>query len=248
MINIKSQREIALMKEAGHINFLAHEEIKKNIRPNITTGDLNNIVHEFIRNHDAIPSELNYEGFPKSVCLSVNDEVVHGIPDNRKLKNGDILKVDLTVRYKGYESDSARTYIVGNAKSKEDEDLVNDTKGALYAGLSVVKDGVKLSLVGKTIEDYAHNHRLSVVEDLVGHGIGTQMHEDPDVPNFYTNTNVILKEGMTICIEPMLNLGTKEVYVDDNDWTIKTLDGKNSAHFEHTIVVTKDGYEILTGE
>lgn len=247
MINIKSKREIELMKESGHINFLAHEEIKKHLKIGVSLNELNDIVDAFIRKNGALPSELNYEGFPKSVCLSLNDEVVHGIPDNRKLKNGDILKVDLTVRFKGYESDSARTYIIGSV-SDDVRNLVENTKNALYKGLSVVKAGTPLSLIGKTIEDYAHKNGLSVVEELVGHGIGTSMHEDPDVPNFYTKTNVILKEGMTICIEPMLNLGKRSVYLDDNDWTVKTEDGMPSAHFEHTIVVTKDGYEILTGE
>lgn len=247
MISIKSDREIFLMKESGHINYMTHEEIKKHIKIGATTQELNDVADRFIRSQGAIPSELNFEGFPKSLCVSVNDEVVHGIPGNYKLKNGDVVSVDLTVRYKGYESDSARTYIVGTA-SKEVEDLVNNTKNALYEGLSVIKDGTKLSLVGKVIETYAHEHGLSVVRELVGHGIGTQMHEDPDVPNYYTNTNVTLKKGMTICVEPMLNLGKRNVYLDDNDWTIKTVDGMPSAHFEHTIVVTNDGYEILTGE
>lgn len=247
MINIKSKREIDIMKQAGHINYLTHQEIAKNLKAGMTTNNINDIADSFIRKHGAIPSSLNYEGFPKSLCVSVNDEVVHGIPDNRKLKNGDIVSVDLTVKYHGYESDSANTYIIGEAPL-EIQKLVENTKKSLYVGLSKVKAGAHLNEVGKAIEDFAHENGLSVVRELVGHGIGTDMHEEPDVPNYYTNTNVILKEGMTICVEPMLNLGKRNVYLDDNDWTIKTVDGMPSAHFEHTVLVTKDGYEILTGE
>jgi methionyl aminopeptidase len=248
MVSIKSQREIALMKEAGHYNYLAHEEIKKHIKPGVTTDELNQVVNDFCKKNDCIPSSLNYEGYPKSVCISINDEVVHGIPSKRKIKNGDIVSVDLTIRYKGYESDSARTYIVGNV-SLEIENLVKYTKEALYVGLEQVKAGARIGDIGNAIENFAHSHNLSVVQELVGHGIGTNMHEDPDVPNFgKKNTGLVLKEGMTICVEPMLNLGTKDVCMLDDDWTIVTEDGKPSAHFEHTVVVTKDGYEILTGE
>ena len=246
-VTIKSAHEIELMRESCRLLSLVFDGMEKMIKPGITTAEINQLGDRLIREYGGIPNFLNYDGYPASICVSVNDEVVHGIPDNRKLKNGDILKVDLTVRFKGYESDSARTYIIGNV-SDDVRSLVENTKNALYKGLSVVKAGTPLSLIGKTIEDYAHKNGLSIVEELVGHGIGTSMHEDPDVPNFYTKTNVILKEGMTICIEPMLNLGKRSVYLDDNDWTVKTEDGMPSAHFEHTIVVTKDGYEILTGE
>ena len=247
MISIKSKREIELMKQAGHINYLAHREVAKHLRAGITTGELNDIADKFIRSMDAVPSCLGYEGFPKSICISVNDEVVHGIPGNRVIKDGDIVSVDMVTTYKGYLADSAETHIVGKV-SKEVENLVNDTKGALYAGLRKVKAGVMLEEVSAAIEDYAHEHGLSVVRELVGHGVGSEMHEDPDVPNYRINSKVVLKEGMTIAVEPMLNLGKRYVYLDDNDWTIKTQDGMPSAHFEHTIVVTKDGYEILTGE
>ncbi len=247
MISIKSDREIELMKHAGHINYLTHREVAKHLKPGITTGELNDIADKFIRSMDATPSCLGYEGFPKSICISVNDEVVHGIPGKRVIKDGDIVSVDMVTTYKGYLADSAETHIVGKVP-KEVENLVNDTKGALYAGLSKIKAGVKLEEVSAAIEDYAHEHGLSVVEELVGHGVGGQMHEDPDVPNYRTKSPVILKEGMTIAVEPMLNLGERYVYLDDNDWTIKTQDEMPSAHFEHTIVVTKNGYEILTGE
>lgn len=247
MITLKSKREIDLMKIAGHINYLTHQVVKENLRVGITTGELNDIADKFIRSHDATPSFLNYEGYPKSICISVNDEVVHGIPGKRKIKNGDVVSIDIGVCYKGYHSDSANTYIVGSA-SKEVEDLVNNTKESLYKGLSAIKAGAKVSDIGVNIENYAKEHNLSVIEELVGHGVGTSIHEDPDVPNYYTNMRTVLKEGMVIAVEPMLNLGERYIYMLDDDWTIKTDDGLPSAHFEHTVLVTKEGYEILTGE
>lgn len=247
MISIKSEREIELMKFAGHINYLCHKEVAKNIRKGVTTKTLNDIAHKFIVDNNCTPSFLNYEGYPASICVSVNDEVVHGIPGNRKLKDGDVVSIDIGVEYKGYHSDSANTYIVGKA-SKEVIDLVENTQKSLYKGLSVIKDGVKISDIGLQIEKFANENNLGVVLELVGHGVGTSIHEDPDVPNYYTNSNIKLKSGMVIAVEPMLNLGTHEIYMEDDGWTIKTDDGLPSAHFEHTVLVTKDGYVILTGE
>lgn len=248
MISIKSEREINLMRKAGYLNFLTHEEIKKHIKPGITTKELDKIAYKFISSHNAIPSCLNYEGFPASICVSINDEVVHGIPSSRKLQNGDIVSIDFCVKLNGYESDSARTYIVGEV-SKEVQDLVTNTEKALYEGIKEVKPGARIGDISERIETYAHNHGLSVVEELVGHGIGTEMHEDPDVPNFgKKGTGPILKEGMVLAIEPMLNLGKKNVCMLDDDWTIVTEDESPSAHFEHTVAVTKDGYKILTGD
>lgn len=247
MINIRSDREIELMKHAGHINYLTHLEVKNNLRPGITTKELNDIAHKFIVKNNCEPSFLNYEGYPASICISVNDEVVHGIPSRRKLKDGDVVSVDIGVNYKGYHSDSANTYIIGNA-SKEVKDLVENTKKSLYEGLSVIKDGVKISDIGSKIEDFAKKNNLGVVRELVGHGVGTSIHEDPDVPNYYTSDTTKLKSGMVIAVEPMLNLGTRHIYMEEDEWTIKTEDGLPSAHFEHTVLVTKDGYVILTGE
>lgn len=249
MISIKSDREIKLMREAGILNYLAHEEIKKHIKVGVTTKELDKVAYNFISSHNAIPSCLNYEGFPASICVSINDEVVHGIPSTRKLANGDIVSIDFTVRLNGYESDSARTYIVGDVPD-EVRALVENTEKALYEGIKQVKPGARIGDISNAIETFAHNHGLSVVEDLVGHGIGSNMHEEPDVPNFgEKGKGPILKEGMVIAIEPMLNLGTKDVCIDENDgWTIFTDDGLPSAHFEHTVAVTKDGYKILTGE
>ena len=249
MISIKSEREIKIMKEAGYINYLTHQELKKHLRPGITTNELNDIADKFIRSHGGIPSCLGYEGYPKSICISINDEIVHGIPSNRRIKKGDIVSFDFCTEYKGYNSDSANTYIVGDDAPEDVKNLVKYTKEALYVGLNEIKPGAKIGDIGHAIETFAHEHGLSVVEELVGHGVGTSIHEDPDVPNYgEKGTGITLKKGMVIAVEPMLNLGTKDVCMLDDDWTIVTEDGLPSAHFEHTVVVTDDGYEILTGD
>lgn len=247
MITLKSEREIELMKHAGYINYLTHKEVAKNIKSGISTKALNDIAHKFIIDNECKPSFLNYEGYPASICISINDEVVHGIPSKRKLKDGDVVSIDIGVEYKGYHSDSANTYIVGEA-SQEIKDLVDNTRKSLYEGLSVIKDGVKISDIGSKIEDFAKKNNLGVVRELVGHGVGSNIHEEPDVPNYYTNDFKRLKKGMVIAVEPMLNLGTRHIYLEDDEWTIKTEDGLPSAHFEHTVLVTEDGYVILTGE
>lgn len=248
MIVLKSKREIELMKFAGHINYLTHKEVEKNLRPGISTSKLNDIADKFIRKNECTPSFLNYEGFPKSICISINDEVVHGIPSkSRIIKDGDVVSIDIGVCYKGYHSDSANTYIVGTSKEKI-VDLVNNTRESLYKGLSVIKAGAHLNEIGIEIEKYAKLNHLGVVRELVGHGVGVDIHEDPDVPNYKTNDKTILKSGMVIAVEPMLTLGDRHIYMEDDEWTIRTEDGLPSAHFEHTVVVTEDGYEILTGE
>lgn len=247
MISIKSEHEIELMRHAGHINYLTHMEVKKHIKAGVTTKELDKVAYDFITSHDCTPSFLNYEGYPASICVSVNDEVVHGIPGNRKLKNGDVVSVDIGSCYKGYHSDSANTYIVGTA-SKEVQDLVSNTEKSLYKGLSVIKEGTRINEIGQAIEKYAYENGLSVVEELVGHGVGTDVHEDPDVPNYNTDLTKRLKCGMVIAVEPMLNLGKRYIYQMPDGWTIRTDDGLPAAHFEHTVLVTKDGYEILTGE
>ena len=188
----------------------------------------------------------NYDGFPATLCTSINDEVVHGIPSNRKLKEGDIISIDIGACYKGYHGDSAWTYPVGKI-SKDKEYLLKHTEQSLFEGLNAIKDGARIGDIGHCIETYAKQHKLGVVKELVGHGVGSSVHEEPDVPNYGTKgTGLKLKEGMVLAIEPMLNLGTPNIYLLDDDWTIITADGMPSAHYEHTIVVTKDGYEILT--
>ena len=248
MISIKSEREIKLMREAGILNYKTHEEIKKHLKAGITTKELDKIAYNFIISHNAVPSFLNYEGYPASICVSINDEVVHGIPGKRVIHEGDVVSIDIGVAIHGYHSDAARTYIIGEAPL-EVKDLVLNTEKALMEGISKVREGAKIGDISSAIEEYAHKHGLSVVEELVGHGVGTSIHEDPDVPNYgKAGTGVTLKAGMVIAIEPMLNLGDKEIYMLDDDWTICTDDGLPSAHFEHTVAVTKDGCKILTGE
>lgn len=250
MVTIKTPEEIEIMRKAGHINYLTHQYLKGLIRPGISTKYLNDEADKFIREHGGIPGFLNYEGFPASICVSINDEIVHGIPsEDRILKNGDIVSLDIGVVIDGYHSDSAWTHPVGTV-NKEKERLMHHTEKALFIGLKEIKNGAHLNNIGARISEYAHKQRLGVVEELVGHGVGTDLHEDPDVPNYGKyNTGMILKTGMVIAVEPMINAGTKHICMTDgDDWTIVTEDGKPSAHFEHTVVVTDDGYEILTGE
>lgn len=246
MINIKTPHEIELLKKAGQIVALTHDYLKPFIKPGISTGELDKLAHDFIISHDATPSFKNYGGFPGSICTSVNDEVVHGIPSKRTLKEGDIISVDIGACYKGYHGDSAWTYPVGKISS-ENERLLKATEQSLYEGLKTIKSGSRVGDIGHAIAAYAALNKLGVVKELVGHGVGSQLHEEPDVPNFgKKDTGPILKEGMVIAVEPMLNLGTAKIYMLDDDWTIITADSKPSAHFEHTVVVTNDGYTILT--
>lgn len=246
MISIKSPREIELLKVAGEITGDTHRFLEPYIKPGITTLELDQLAYDYILSRGCTPSFLNYDGFPGSICTSVNDEVVHGIPSHYKLKEGDIISIDIGACYKGYHGDSAWTYKVGHV-SKEKEYLMEHTEKALFEGLSVIKDGARVGDIGYAVETYAKKHRLGVVKELVGHGVGSSVHEDPDVPNYgKKNTGPILKEGMVIAVEPMLNLGTASVAMLDDDWTIVTYDGKPSAHFEHTVLVTKEGYTILT--
>ena len=246
MISIKSDREIELMKEAGRLVGETHKYLKQFIKEGITTIELDKLAEDFIRKNGGIPTEKGYEGYPASICASVNDEVVHGIPGKRKLKNGDIITIDMVISYKGYQADSAWTYAVGKI-SKEKKYLMEHTEKALYEGLKQVKPGNRLGDVSHAIQEYAESHNLSVVRELSGHGIGTEMHEDPDIPNYgKKGTGILLKKGMTLAIEPMLNLGKRDIAILNDDWTIVTLDGSDSAHYEHTVVVTSDGCEIIT--
>lgn len=248
MITIKSAREIELLKQAGYIVYETHQYLKPYIKPGFMTKDLDHLAEEFIRSHGATPSFKGYEGFPTALCISVNDEVVHGFPSDRKLQNGDIVSIDIGACYKGYHGDSAWTYKVGEI-SKDLEYLMEHTEKALYEGIKMVKPGNRIGDIANAIEVYATKHKLGIVKELVGHGVGTNVHEDPEVPNYgKKGTGPRLREGMVIAIEPMLTLGSPDIYIDDNDWTVITEDGSYAAHFEHTVVVTKDGVEILTGE
>ena len=246
MISIKSQREIDLMVIAGNIVYETHKHIKPMIKPGVSLLELDAEAEKFIVSKGAKPSFKGYDGFPNATCISVNEEVVHGIPSNRKLKKGDIVSIDIGAEYKGYHGDSAWSYIVEDA-SDEVKYLMEHTKEALFQGIKEVKPGNRVGDISYAIGKYAEEHHLGIVRELVGHGVGNHLHEDPNVPNYgIKGTGPLLKEGMVIAIEPMLNLGADDIVIDDNDWTISTLDGKPSAHFEHTVLVTKDGYQILT--
>lgn len=247
MITIKSNREIELMREAGRIVALAHKAVKEAVKPGISTMELNDIAEKTIIAAGAIPSFKGYGGFPTAVCASVNEVVVHGFPKaNKILKEGDIVSIDIGALYKGYHGDSAWTYPVGKI-SEADKKLLEATENALFKGLSVVKAGIHLSDVSHAIEEYIKPFGYGVVEDYTGHGVGSHLHEDPAIPNYGpAGKGPILKAGMTLAIEPMINAGTKKVRVLSDGWTAVTLDKKKSAHFEHTIAVTEDGYQILT--
>ena len=248
MITIKSKREIELLQVAGNIVYKTHQYIKPYIKEGIKTKELDRLAEAFIRSQGATPSFKGYEGFPTALCISVNSEVVHGFPSEYVLKNGDIISLDIGACYKGYHGDSAWTYKVGNV-SKEVDYLLEHTEKSLFVGLEQVKPGNRIADIGHAIETYAKEHKLGVVRELCGHGVGRELHEDPDVLNYGKyNTGMKLKTGMVIAVEPMITAGSRHINILDDDWTIVTRDGKNSAHFEHTVAVTDDGYEILTGE
>ena len=247
MIEIKSEREIALLKEAGRIVALCHEEMRKQVRPGISTQELNDICEKIIIENGATPSFKGYGGFPSAVCASVNEVVVHGFPSKMQiLKEGDIIAIDIGACYKGYHGDSAWTYAVGQISDK-DKRLMEVTHEALFRGLEKVCEGVHLGDVSAAIGDFATNLGYGVVEEFTGHGVGRKLHEDPVIFNFgVPGTGPILKEGMVLAIEPMINAGTKRVRILSDGWTTVTRDKSKSAHYEHTIVVRKNGYEILT--
>ena len=246
MITSKSRREIDLMRKAGEIVALAHQAVAEAIRPGITTGELDRIVEKVIRDHQATPSFKGYNGFPAAICASVNEVLVHGFPSKYALKEGDIISVDIGACYKGYHGDSAWTYAVGEV-SEEAKHLMEVTKQSLYEGLKMVKAGVHLSDISNTIGEYVYSYGYSVPYEYTGHGIGANLHEDPAIPNYGPKgKGPILKAGMTLAIEPMVHRGKPFTKVLDDDWTVVTKDGSLAAHYEHTVLVTEEGYEILT--
>lgn len=248
MITLKSKREIELLKEAGHIVYLTHQYLRPHIKAGIKTKELDRLAEEFIRSKGATPSFKGYEGFPSTLCISINDEVVHGFPSDRVLQDGDIISIDIGACYKGYHGDSAWTYTVGKV-TDDAKYLLEHTEKALYEGINQAKVGNRIGDISYAVEKYATEHSLGVVKELVGHGVGTSVHESPDVPNYGTKgTGPKIRDGMVIAIEPMLTLGSPDIYVEDNDWTVKTEDSSLSAHFEHTIAITNEGVIILTGE
>ena len=249
MISIKSNREIEIMKEAGRITALALRKVKEAIRPGVSTYELDMIAEETIRACGATPSFKGYNGFPGSICASINNIVIHGIPKkNTILKNGDIISIDCGACYHGYHGDSAWTFAVGTVSS-ERERLMKVTRESLFEGLKFAKPGNRLSDISHAIEKYVEENKFSVVRDFTGHGVGRNLHEDPMVPNYgEAGHGPVLKEGMTLAIEPMVCAGSYQVRILADDWTTVTCDHSDSAHFEHSIVITKDGYKILTTE
>ena len=247
MITLKSKKEIELMREAGKIVAETHEILKSAVIPGISTLELDKIAEENIRKYNAIPSFKGYGGFPGSICASINEEVVHGIPNaNRILKEGDIISLDVGAYYKGYHSDSARTHGVGII-SEEDRKLIEVTKESFYEGLKFAKLGYRLSDISHAVQAHVEKHGFSVVRDLVGHGVGTELHEDPQIPNYGpAGKGPRLLEGMVLAVEPMVNAGKYHVKTLADDWTIVTIDGKKSAHYEHTIAITEDEPLILS--
>jgi methionyl aminopeptidase len=246
MIICKTQRELEIMREAGRIVALTHQELQKYIKPGISTKELDAIAEKYILGCDAIPSFKGYNGFRGSICASVNEELVHGIPGDRVLREGDIISIDIGAKHNGYHGDSAWTYAVG-AISDETQRLLDVTEESLYIGLKEAKPGERLSNISHAIQTYVEEHDFSVVREYVGHGVGQELHEDPQIPHYGPpNKGPRLKPGMVLAIEPMVNAGTRYVKTLADDWTVVTVDGKVCAHFEHTVAITEDGYEILT--
>ncbi len=246
-VTIKSEREIELMRESGHLLAKVHEGLAGQIRPGMTTSEINEIGERLIRELGCIPSFLNYEGYPASICVSVNEEIVHGIPSREKvIKDGDIVSLDAGLIYKGYHSDAARTLLIGNV-SEEAKKLVEVTRQSFFEGIKTARAGKHLYDISDMIDRYVSQFGYGIVEDMTGHGIGTSMHEDPMIPNYHQEENgIFLQPGMTLAIEPMINAGTKEIKISDNGWTVTSADKLLSAHYENTILITEGDPEILT--
>ena len=246
-VSIKSSQEIELMREAGRILASVQQELGRNLRPGMSTMDIDQLGEEMIRSYGCIPSFKNYCGYPASICVSVNDEVVHGIPSEKRLiQEGDIVSLDAGVIYKGYHSDAARTVAVGEI-SEEAKLLIERTRQSFFEGMKKAVAGNHLHDISAAIGDYAESFGYGVVRDLCGHGIGNHLHEDPEIPNFKQwRRGIKLRPGMTLAVEPMINLGTPEVAWMDDEWTVVTEDGAPSAHYENTILITEGKPEILS--
>ena len=247
MVTIKSKNEIEYMKEAGRITGETLKLLGSLLKPGITPLELDSAAEKFIRSQGATPTFKGYGGFPGSVCISVNDEVIHGIPDKRKLKEGDIVSFDVGACYKGYNGDAARTFGVGKI-SPEAQRLIDVTKQSFFEGIKFAKDGYRISDISAEIQRVAEEAGYSVLREYCGHGIGRDLHEDPEIPNYYENgrRGIRIRPGMCLAIEPMVNMGSKEIFVGDNDWTVFTEDGQLSAHYENTVLVTNGEPVCLT--
>lgn len=247
MIVVRNEDEINKLRKAGEIVGLTHKYLEQYLKPGITTKELDRLAKSFIESKGCSCSFEGLYGFPGSICISVNNEVVHGIPSHRKLKDGDIVKLDIGACYQGYHGDSAWSYIVGNPKSPKDVKLLKETEEALMAGLNAIHDGCTTGDIGHAVQKVANKYNLGIVKELVGHGVGDKVHLEPDVPNYgKERKGPVLHTGNVIAVEPMLNLGSADIFMLDDDWTICTDDDSNSAHFEHTVLVLENGYEILT--
>lgn len=246
-ILIKNDQQIALMKEAGRIVAETHKLLEEKIEVGMSTYELDRIAETYIRSQGAVPSFLNYNGYPASVCISINEEVVHGIPSKeRKIKDGDVVSIDIGAYKDGYHGDAARTHGMGTI-SKEAERLIKVTEESFWKGVKLAKPGNHLHQISQAIQKYVEANGFSVVRDLVGHGIGRDLHEEPQIPNFkVVGRGPRLEKGMVLAIEPMVNFGRYEVRVLSDDWTVVSLDGSLSSHYENTIVITDEGYELLT--
>lgn len=247
MVTIKSDREVSLMREAGQVLARIHKELEEFVKPGLTTLDIDEKCEKLIRSMGAVPSFKGYAGFPASACVSVNEEVIHGIPSNdRIIREGDIVSIDTGVIYKGWQSDAARTHAVGDV-DPEILLLIERTRNSFFEGIKKAVAGGRVNDIGAAVEDYIGPFGYGIVEDYVGHGIGKEMHEDPEVPNYTCERRgVKLQKNMTLAVEPMINLGTWEVEVLSNEWTVVTLDGAPSAHYENTILVTDGAPEVLS--
>ncbi|MFA5462602.1 MAG: type I methionyl aminopeptidase [Dysgonamonadaceae bacterium] len=246
MIYLKTDEEIELMRESNRLVGMTLGELSKQIKPGVTTLQLDKIADEFIRDHGATPSFLGYGGFPNSICTSVNENVVHGIPNSKPLQEGDVLSIDCGTSKNGFSGDSAYTFCVGEVAG-EVKELLRATRKALYLGIEQAKEGNRIGDIGYTIQTYCEKQGYSVVRELVGHGIGQEMHEAPEVPNYgRRGTGALIRNGMCIAIEPMINLGSKNVVFESDGWTVRTKDRKPSAHFEHTIAVRNGKADILS--
>ncbi len=247
MVTVKSAQEIELMRKANQIVRDTLNLLEEKIKPGMTTKQLDKIAHDYIVGCNAVPSFLGYSGYPASICVSIDEEVVHGIPSpKRYIEEGQIVSVDIGSIYKGYNGDAARTFAIGKV-SEEKQRLIDVTRQSFFEGVKILKEGVRLGDLGHAIQTYAESNGFSVVRALVGHGIGTDMHEDPEVPNYgKAGHGLRLKANMTIAVEPMINAGTFDVVMLDDGWTVVTADGKPSAHYENTLAITPDGVDILS--
>ena len=247
MIVLKTKRELDLMREAGHISAVALKLAGEAVQPGVSTEEIDRIAYEYIKKCGAEPNFLNYNGYPATACISINDEVIHGIPSKKRIiKEGDLVSIDLGARINGFNGDNAATFAAGRI-SPQAQRLMDTTREALYEGIRAAVAGGRVGDIGAAVQEYAQARGYSVVRDFVGHGIGSKLHEDPSVPNFgIRNRGVRLMPGMTLAIEPMINEGSYGVKTMPDGWTVKTVDGKLSAHFEHTVAITPDGPVILT--